>query len=577
MGAGASIEKDFYTEEEIKVIVGEGNFDIELFNLKKNEEGMASKVDLEEVIKALEEVIKAQNMKKSKMIDEVLNLADLEQELPKFKKDTMVVLEQSTGFLNIKNKVEEMAMEVLPEDYMDKYASVKPEILRQVGCESIDDVYAKATEVLPVFTPIMEEIVQSAGLDPESEPTCDGKPLVLIPATETSPAKYFKTLTVAPLKGRERAMEKIRDDYDGDAARLVDIVRCSVVVETEEALDKVTGSLQEAGMIVRLKNRFKKPLWNGYRDALFTVKIFGFLCEVQLHLAFILKFKEESHVYYAFFRTFFAGNVDACEERVQLLETIFSGDKENESETVEMKLKRRLHRDEYSSDDAYVDVLIAVKKLGQVLGDWELQLCAVLAMVKFYKKGGKAEEESLLTQMNNLGLCYDELGKKEQALPIYEVTLKMSKKILGEEDKETLTSMNNLAVCYENMGKLDQALPLKEETLKIQKRVLGEEHPSTLTSMGNLALAYKKVGKQAEAIDLYETTLKIKKKVLGDTHPDTLESMVSLGGTYMQMGLFMDKGLDLIQSAVKGYKTTLGETHPDTQWAISALNHFKNN
>ena len=59
---------------------------------------------------------------------------------------------------------------------------------------------------------------------------------------------------------------------------------------------------------------------------------------------------------------------------------------------------------------------------------------------------------------------------------------------LGPDHPDTLTSMNNLAVGYQDAGKLDLALPLYEETLKLMKAKLGPDHPDTLTSMNNLAV-----------------------------------------------------------------------------------------
>ena len=40
--------------------------------------------------------------------------------------------------------------------------------------------------------------------------------------------------------------------------------------------------------------------------------------------------------------------------------------------------------------------------------------------------------------------------------------------------------MNNLAMGYRDAGKLDQALPLFEETLKLRKAKLGPDDPDTL-------------------------------------------------------------------------------------------------
>ncbi len=75
--------------------------------------------------------------------------------------------------------------------------------------------------------------------------------------------------------------------------------------------------------LVRLKNRFKEPLFNGYRDALYSLAVcvedVWHVCEVQLHLAAVIFHNEadkhESHIYYEFFRSYFRGNVEAAMQR----------------------------------------------------------------------------------------------------------------------------------------------------------------------------------------------------------------------------------------------------------------------
>ena len=61
---------------------------------------------------------------------------------------------------------------------------------------------------------------------------------------------------------------------------------------------------------------------------------------------------------------------------------------------------------------------------------------------------------------------------------------------------------------YRDAGKLDQALPLFEETLKLTKAKLGPDHPDTLTSMNNLAAGYRDAGKLDLALPLFEETLR---------------------------------------------------------------------
>ena len=77
--------------------------------------------------------------------------------------------------------------------------------------------------------------------------------------------------------------------------------------------------------IVRVKNRFDPPLFNGYRDILMNVAVkvenVSHLCELQVHLKAIKDSEpmHKSHLTYEFFRSYFLGNAEAVEERLKLL------------------------------------------------------------------------------------------------------------------------------------------------------------------------------------------------------------------------------------------------------------------
>lgn len=85
-----------------------------------------------------------------------------------------------------------------------------------------------------------------------------------------------------------------------------------MVVEREDQLFKVHEQLMALSVpldgeprvgdfrVVRLKNRFRNPLFNGYRDALYNIAVYigngvWVVCEVQLHLGAVLSHKEESY------------------------------------------------------------------------------------------------------------------------------------------------------------------------------------------------------------------------------------------------------------------------------------------
>ena len=94
---------------------------------------------------------------------------------------------------------------------------------------------------------------------------------------------------------------------------------------------------------------------------------------------------------------------------------------------------------------------------------------------------------------------YHNAGKFDQALPLYEKALILSKAKRGAEHTETLTLMNNLAAVYLDVGKLDQSLLLYEETFQLRKAKLGPEHPNTVLTKAGLGMAYARAKRYSDA------------------------------------------------------------------------------
>mmetsp|Transcript_52220 Transcript_52220/g.98021 ORF Transcript_52220/g.98021 Transcript_52220/m.98021 type:complete len:337 (-) Transcript_52220:82-1092(-) len=126
----------------------------------------------------------------------------------------------------------------------------------------------------------------------------------------------------APLKSVDRACQKIENDYD-DAWQLTDLVRCSIIYNTSEALcagaAKLKGVMLQGSYlndrrcvdkrrcsgIVKLKNRFAEPQ-GGYADIMTNVLLqsegYGWqIAELQLHLAPVIVAKDPAlaHVFSA--------------------------------------------------------------------------------------------------------------------------------------------------------------------------------------------------------------------------------------------------------------------------------------
>ena len=166
----------------------------------------------------------------------------------KLNSTTKANLENLQGFARSRNAIDKIAKEVLPHNYMNRYPSFsKSETLCQETSD-LDQLLRRCKEVLPEFTEILTKVAKQAGLNPDDIATWKGRKVML------TKDQAYKRLTIAPLKSKKRCQEKIKDDYSDEADRLVDILRASIVVDTEEQLIAVAKALGGLN-VVRLKNR----------------------------------------------------------------------------------------------------------------------------------------------------------------------------------------------------------------------------------------------------------------------------------------------------------------------------------
>ena len=81
--------------------------------------------------------------------------------------------------------------------------------------------------------------------------------------------------------------------------------------------------------------------------------------------------------------------------------------------------------------------------------------------------------EALVIGLTNEGFRVTVARDGNEALQLFEETLRLRKSKLGPAHSDTLNSMNNLAAAYWRSHRLDQSVPLFEETLKLSKAKLG--------------------------------------------------------------------------------------------------------
>lgn len=167
----------------------------------------------------------------------------------------------------------------------------------------------KSTEGLKQYTDILNGIAGDLGMVTGKKP----KSVELAKAAASEEGKEFSEdgymmpqdwdsdsgyLFIGSLKGKERAAEKVRTDYDGDWSQLRDMVRATIAVPSVTQIPKVLQQLKAAGLELaqKPKNNLVKPLPGGYRDLNMVVKLpNGLLAEMQIHIKPMTLAKEKGH------------------------------------------------------------------------------------------------------------------------------------------------------------------------------------------------------------------------------------------------------------------------------------------
>lgn len=108
---------------------------------------------------------------------------------------------------------------------------------------------------------------------------------------------------LAPLKSTARAVAKINGDYQGDATRISDLLRATIVADTAEGARLALATLVSKHQVLprgwrNLLDPDAKPEADGYRDAKLLIDFKGGTAEIQIHTRAMLAAKKEGHALY---------------------------------------------------------------------------------------------------------------------------------------------------------------------------------------------------------------------------------------------------------------------------------------
>ena len=414
-------------------------------------------------------------------------------------------------------------------------------------------------------------------------------------------------LMFAPLKGRDRAGAKARDEYKDKTAPcyswLFDITRGAALCQTEDAIVQLYASLEADDRvdIVRTKNRFAPPLFNGYQDILMNIAVkvenVSHLCELQIHLMPIKESEalHQSHTVYEYFRSFFLGNSDAVEQRLEMLCKLPVDEVEDVEELVDnvlgsdadanlleglcdlltsiqestgvVKVREAILAKERAFGAESKEVGQALLKLGnayQDLGDYAKQRDVLERALPIYEREHGSDSTNVAGVLNALGNAYGGLGDNVKKRDVMERALAIDEWAYGRDHVNVAITLTNLGNAHHQLGDYAKARDLQERALAINERAYGRDHTQVATTLTNLGNAYGFLGDPAKKLELQERALTIEERQYGRDHIEIAPTLATIGVAHKDFGA-TDKARDYLERASAIFERAYGPDHGYSQ------------
>jgi len=82
----------------------------------------------------------------------------------------------------------------------------------------------------------------------------------------------------------------------------------------------------------------------------------------------------------------------------------------------------------------------------------------------------------------------------------------------SQSDDDEFNLLNQQVQTLFKQGKYQEAIPLAEKAVELTKRVYGAEQPNTAQSLNNLAVLYRVMGEYAKAEPLFQPNCSFRKR-----------------------------------------------------------------
>ena len=204
------------------------------------------------------------------------------------------------------------------------------------------------------------------------------------------------------------------------------------------------------------------------------------------------------------------------------------------------------------------------------LGDYNKALVYYQQSLAIREKVHGKGHPDYARSLSNIGDCFYNLGDYIKALEYYQQALAIYEKVYGKVHPDYVMILNNIGNCHKNLGDYAKALEYHQQALAIREKVYGKEHPNYAMSLNNIGICYDNFGDYAKALECHQQALAIREKVYGKGHPDYAASLSNIGNCYFALGDYT-KALEYYQQALAIREKVYGKGHPNYANSLSNI------
>jgi eukaryotic-like serine/threonine-protein kinase len=374
------------------------------------------------------------------------------------------------------------------------------------------------------------------------------------------PARDGRTVTMAELL--DRAVKDVKEEFADDQRMQADLL--NAIAQSYQGLGLYRESVELFAKVQELRSASQGPLDTGTIESMSDL---ASACESAGQLDKAISLREEILT---------IQQAHLTPEDAEVLSTTtklawdynLSGQSEKALALFENVL--RLEKAKVKSDGA-VPVSATEIDDGPENDDGPKKIVHLLPENTFERLDDtEPHRKDVLVALHNLALAFAQAGRVDQAIPLYQQTLKLMKEKLGPDDPSTLSCMYNLAMAFKVAQRFDEAIPLFDETLRLRKEKFGPESDIAVRMMTCVGVTYGAAGNQEKCVELFGEVLRIRQAKLGESHPDALWAMWQYGITLCD-NRHESEALPIWEKALALSRINPGIDHPTTRGLLLCL------